>query len=1433
MKRRIFAVILSCLMVLSLIPFAAFAADEHKHSYTSTTVIEASCTTTGIKKLVCACGDTKYEAIPKHTLDAGVVLEEATCTKAGSVEKTCLVCSEKVVEEVKAFGHLYVETVKPATCARPALVGEFCTRCGEQKPETTPQEIGEKVDHFYKDNAKFVFDNGTADDKSDDVAYSKATCAESGYEFKPCIYCGKLAEEIAGDKTAVEILAVYYVEAAGHKWNKGVVAPGKCELEGCNGFTHTIYTCTVCGGKTIDLATEKDVPSDAHAANHDYVKKTTKATCVKDGKEVYTCSHCGDSYTIVLEKSGHNFDLTAEPLVKAATCTTTGYYYWLCKNGCKTEQKKVDDKENVIVIEIDPTNHGKNKTTGEVMVPHSCTSSGIEKLFCTGCNAFIGYGPIAAKHTEKAGTSVVKTEKTCTSDGLRTYECSACGKIVEEVIKASHNNKVEILEAATCTKAGTKLLTCLDCGVQQKETIKQLEHSYKKGYFAPDCENPGRTGEICTVCGTAKGTVTIHEDEPALGHKIKESVVPATCGVPTSVKRECTVCDYIYIEAIPGVQDALEHDVNDKIKPVHLEATCTQDEVDIYVCKRCGEFAVAKEGYEKAYGHDIKNDVHIEATCSTYGYIANICQNGCGLEENVRILNNEAPDGKTHIGVESKTDFLLAPDCITGASGIARVVCKLCGEYTTLNGSAYAVAPYAHNFADGQYVKEAATCTSNGVYGYKCTVCNIEANADQIAADELTVTIKAAHTYGSSVIISDTVCGGIIKERTCIVCSYVNQYVDKKGTGECTYETRVFAKTCTQDAYVADVCIHCNDQTNIQVIDDNDGVNGYYGVNHEKATNLVSQTKAATCVAAAQNQKYCTRCEKVVKSEPVGEPLGHSGVPTNEDDIFEVKATCEKGGCTFYICTKCDENVEITKSNKLPCALEEDAGYKTDKSYLTGKKTTCLDGGYYTLICKNCKKNVSDEVIFEASTGTEHSDVKATILTPDCDSKGIQKRTCKYCSRIEYDTLDIKHTWDAGVRVKDECSAKNNKANYVDCLFSCKLCDATKTEKAYKPHEYGSYTVTVEATCLPGSKYRVCKVCDYKQTTKIDPVAEHEFSEDDLYVPATCQFGIRIGVACVNCYTPKDKWAYVGAELAAHDTVETHVAADCETDEHFLVECKNCDYEQKITFEGGAKATGHTFVAGSYIYNGAGYHVATCSACGDADKINCYEQSKEIANMSDEDEFVLGEITKVDGNCQQGAHYVFDCLVCREVGALVADNENYPITGDKVPSVHAYDVKTIILAPSCATAGIYRLTCSCEAENVPVKYAPAPKLPTHTYGEQLTSAGKYTTMYEVCSVCEYINVVFTTKETPLTDAEKNCLVGKHVSETVAAVTPTVCVDGKTAYTKCAHCDVVLTEGKVVAAPHQYKVVSEGFDANGEYVVMYQCELCDKTKVDVH
>lgn len=64
----------------------------------------------------------------------------ATCTEAGSREKACLVCGEKVFESLAALGHSWDsgEVVKEATDAEAGVVEYTCMRCGATRNEAVP-----------------------------------------------------------------------------------------------------------------------------------------------------------------------------------------------------------------------------------------------------------------------------------------------------------------------------------------------------------------------------------------------------------------------------------------------------------------------------------------------------------------------------------------------------------------------------------------------------------------------------------------------------------------------------------------------------------------------------------------------------------------------------------------------------------------------------------------------------------------------------------------------------------------------------------------------------------------------------------------------------------------------------------------------------------------------------------------------------------------------------------------------------------------------------------------------------------------------------------------------------------------------------------------------------------------------------------------------
>ena len=152
-------------------------------SYNSS-VIPPTCTEPGrtgvIVCLVCGMVLDEGEELPAPGHDWNVnytACKEATCTEAGSREKVCAVCGEKITEEIPAIGHKWNEeyTVdKEPTCTEAGSREKVCTICGDKITEEIPA-IGHKWNEEY-----------TVD--------KEPTSAEEGLKSIHCAVCDSVKE---------------------------------------------------------------------------------------------------------------------------------------------------------------------------------------------------------------------------------------------------------------------------------------------------------------------------------------------------------------------------------------------------------------------------------------------------------------------------------------------------------------------------------------------------------------------------------------------------------------------------------------------------------------------------------------------------------------------------------------------------------------------------------------------------------------------------------------------------------------------------------------------------------------------------------------------------------------------------------------------------------------------------------------------------------------------------------------------------------------------------------------------------------------------------------------------------------------------------------------------------------------------------------------
>ena len=155
----------------------------------------------------------------------------------------------------------------------------------------------------------------------------------------------------------------------------------------------------------------------------------------------------------------------------------------------------------------------------------------------------------AHEHSYKA----VVTAPTCTEKGYTTHTC-ACGDsyvdtYTDALGHAWDNGKVT--KQPTETETGTKTFTCTRCGEAKTETIPKLthEHSYKAVVTAPTCTEKGYTTHTC-ACGDSY----VDSYVLPLGHdwgsgKVTKEPTATENGIKTYI---CARCGETKTEVIPA-----------------------------------------------------------------------------------------------------------------------------------------------------------------------------------------------------------------------------------------------------------------------------------------------------------------------------------------------------------------------------------------------------------------------------------------------------------------------------------------------------------------------------------------------------------------------------------------------------------------------------------------------------------------------------------------------------------------------------------------------------------------------------------------------------------------------------------------------------------------------------------------------------------------
>ena len=505
--------------------------------------------------------------------------------------------------------------------------------------------------------------------------------------------------------------------------NRNAVGGGEgghdCDTEGhsytmtrmgnaCEGYVET-YTCTYCG----DTYT---VNNTSGVTGHKYTLEFTDSTCTQTGLAKYTCSACNDVVQAVVPLKEHTPKTDGEGNAVwhyDENGETAGH--WQVCSVCNDKINEDDHTWDAGVTTKEPT----------------CTETGIGKDTCTICGYSIEVTLSAKGHSPATEMSYNETQ--------HWYECTACHEKLEV---ADHTRSEELSH-----DADSHWYECTDdCGCQVAKTAHDWEETSR---VDATCETDGKIYYSC-VCGETK-TETIS----ATGHVKSDTM---SCD-ETQHWYECTVCgEKINAEAhtvsdiwssdetnhwhactadCGYVADTAAHSWDEG--EVTTPATEDQEGVMTYTCTVCNKTKEVKFTFDghaasDVYGHD---DEYHWFVCEVEGCSEHqFDKTAHAWGEGVVTTEPTCIDK----GVRTYT-------CVCGATRTEEIPAT--GEHNvdtehwvtddtshwhacTTEGCTYTEDKAEHSFGEGTVTKEPA-CDEKGEKTYTCSECG-KTVTEEIAA---------------------------------------------------------------------------------------------------------------------------------------------------------------------------------------------------------------------------------------------------------------------------------------------------------------------------------------------------------------------------------------------------------------------------------------------------------------------------------------------------------------------------------------------------------------------------------------------------------------------------------------------------------------------------------------------------------------------------
>ncbi|MBQ6165591.1 MAG: hypothetical protein IJK23_14060, partial [Clostridia bacterium] len=445
---------------------------------------------------------------------------------------------------------------------------------------------------------------------------------------------------------------------------------------------------------------------------------------------------------------------------------------------------------------------------------------------------------------------------------------------------------------------------------------------------------------------------------------------------------------------------------------------------------------------------------------------------------------------------------------------------------------------------DAGTITTAATCTTDGVKTYKCSVCNgkkteaipatghawgawkkLDATQHQrVCATDETHIEKANHTWDAGKVTKAATCTTEgVKTYTCTGCKATKtEPIAIDPANHADYGTDTVNRldpTCTGTGYTGDkVCRGCGEMLESgQEIPANghawkDWTDSGDGANHTRECAVCGEqesaehvwdagtvTKTATCKAKGETLYTCTVCGATKKTAIAIDPSNHADYGT--EIVNQLDPTCVETGYTGdKVCLGCGQMFEA--GQEIPA-----------NGHAWKDWTDSGDGANHTRECAVCGEHENAVHVWNDGTVSKEA---------TCAEKGELLYTCTVCGaeKKEAVAIDPDNHADYATHIENAKKATCEKAGYTGDTV-CDACGKIVTsgsELAPLGHDWGEWKIVTEPDCVnPGSRVRYCRNSKKHSETEEIPALGHTWQNEEVIRSATCrEEGVKRH-ACAVC----------------------------------------------------------------------------------------------------------------------------------------------------------------------------------------------------------------------------------------------------------------------------------------------------------------------------